>query len=190
MDNYTNVDTQSAWLLLSGGPLVMVASRSRDGIPNVMAAGWSSNFEFDSPYVALDTTHTTSANIRDTHEFVICVAGIELKDAMLYSGTVHGRDVGDKFKAGNIRGMASPRLGITIPAGCLAYLECTVLPKWRPLFAEEGLLIGHVEAAAAREGLWDEDAQSFGKGLMLAMHYVSEKTISVGGELISVGSRH
>ncbi len=186
---YRKIENDKAWRLISGGPIVMVSSVSSSGVPDVMSAAWNTAFNFDEPLVVLDTSHTTSENIRTTRHFAIAVPGADLLNPMLAAGTVHGRDVGDKFRSEHIAGFTSPHFALQIPTGCLAFIECNLRDEWYGLFAQTGILVGTAVHAAVLDELWDEEQESFVRGLRKTMHHVADKTLLTGGEEISIGHR-
>ena len=151
-----DIPVSKAYSLLTGSPTVMVTSQSPQGVDNVMANAWNTLFEMgEHPQVivVLDKCHTTFQNILFTKEFGISIPGTAMRREMLISGTVHGRDVGDKFQHLGIEKMPSTVIKAPLVKGALAHLECRLVDE--RLFENKGIAIGEIVAAHVREPYWD-----------------------------------
>ena len=132
----TPVDLAHASRLINHGPTVLVTS-AHGGRRNVMAAAWSMPVEFTPPRVAveIDKSTFTCALVRDSGVFALSIPGRALADLTFTVGSVGARDLGDgtppndKFTRYGIETFAGEVLGLPLVAGCVAWLECRVIPE-------------------------------------------------------------
>jgi flavin reductase (DIM6/NTAB) family NADH-FMN oxidoreductase RutF len=152
--------------LINHGPTVLVTSRL-NGRPNLMAAAWSMPVEFTPPRVAvvIDKATFTAEAVRATGQLALCIPGRALADITYAAGSVSGRDLFaqglDKFQHLGLVPQPSPHFGLPLVAGCVAWLECRVLPEARTEAAYD-TFFAEVIAAAADErvfaqGRWQLD---------------------------------
>ena len=172
-----------AYHIQTGGPLIMIASVSKDGVPGVMTAAWSAPVDTDQPLVVLDRGHTTSANILATGRYVICIVSDADTKSALAAGSCKGRDVGDKFEAKGIPSRKSAKLGMKVPDGCLAYIECELQESERDMFGKYGILVGKAVGVEADARYWPEGAGDFREGMKHEVRHVSGSTLIRGGDI-------
>ena len=152
------VPLDKAYRLMNHGPTVLVSSRHGDAI-NVMAAAWSMPLDFAPPKVAvvLDKSTLTRKMVEASGEFALMVPSRELAQLTLQVGSTTGREV-DKFAAFGAGYWTGEQTGAPLLDGCLAWLECRLLPE--PHIQETyDLFLGQVVAAWAdpavfRDGHW------------------------------------
>lgn len=129
-----DVDLAHASRLVNHGPTVLVTSE-HDGRRNVMAAAWSMPVEFTPPRIAvvIDKRTWTGELVAASGRFGICIPGRALADLTYTVGSESGRDLqpdaGDKFERHRIARFEGPVLGLPLVEGCVAWLECRVLPE-------------------------------------------------------------
>ncbi len=126
------VDLAHACRLINHGPTVLVGS-AYAGRRNVMAAAWSMPVEFTPPRVAVvvDKSTYTRELIMASGGFTLSIPCRNLLDATYTVGSVSGRDTAapDKFDRFGIEAFDSPVLGLPLVAGCVAWLECRLIPE-------------------------------------------------------------
>lgn len=143
--------------LINHGPTVLVTSAAGTR-RNVMAAAWSMPVEFDPPRIAIviDKRTFTHELVAASGAFGICVPGGEISELTHAVGSESGRDV-DKFSRHGIQARPSELLGVPIiEAGCLAWLECKLIPEPHTEAAYDTCFANVVAAAA--------DARAFADG--------------------------
>ena len=116
--------------LVNHGPTVLVTSAHR-GRRNVMAAAWSMPVEFTPPRLAvvIDKHTFTKELVAASGAFGLCVPSASLVDLTHAVGSVSGREA-DKFARFGVDARPGPVLGVpVIEAGCLAWLECRLIPE-------------------------------------------------------------
>lgn len=180
------VDLTKAYRLLNHGPTVLV-SAAHKGRRNVMAAAWNMPLDFKPPKVAvvIDKQTYTRALIEASGEFVLSVPPVALVHQVVAAGNLTGRDLDDKFEACGLKAAPASLVAAPLVDGCLAWLECRVLPE--PAMAERyDLFLAEVVAAWAdpdvfSEGRWhiDHDAQR-------SLHHVAGGAFFATGEAVQV----
>eukprot|EP00771_Trimastix_marina_P000882 gnl/Trimastix_PCT/1916.p2 GENE.gnl/Trimastix_PCT/1916~~gnl/Trimastix_PCT/1916.p2 ORF type:complete len:193 (+),score=52.78 gnl/Trimastix_PCT/1916:68-646(+) len=167
MANKVEIPLAGIHRTINHGPCVLVSTydhiRER---PNVMAVAWNMPCNRDPPMVALTigASQTTLESIRGTRKFCVNVPQENIKPAVLYVGSVHGRDA-DKFAADlpaekKLTPIPSKALWdekVRVPRiqECMVHLECE-LEQEVPVGAAI-IVIGRVVAASADEGLYGAD---------------------------------
>ena len=180
---YRELPVEEAYHIQTGGPLIMIASVSKDGVPDVMTAAWNAPFDTDQPLVVLDRGHTTSANILATGRYVICIVSDADTKSAPAAGSCKGRDVGHKFEAKGIPTTKSAKLGMKVPDGCLAYIECELQESERDMFGKYGILVGKAVGVEADARYWPEGAGDFREGMKHEVRHVSGSTLIRGGDI-------
>lgn len=104
-------------------------------------------------------------------------------EVSLAAGSCKGRDVGDKFEAKGIPSRKSAKLGLKVPDGCLAYIECELKESEKPMFEKYGILVGKAVGVEADEKYWPEGAGDFREGMKHEVHHVSGSVLIRGGEI-------
>jgi len=118
--------------LINHGPTVLITSR-HEHQRNVMAAAWSMPVEFTPPRLALviDKKTVTAQMIRASNTVGVCLPCAAQADLCFAVGSVSLADATlegrDKFAAFNIASQDSPRLGVPLIEGCIAWMEARVL---------------------------------------------------------------
>lgn len=179
---YLEIPCDRSYRLLTGGPLIMIASRSAEGVADVMSCAWNCPFDHDEMMPVLDTSHTTVANILATGILTICIPSVDQGRTIMAVGHLHGRDCGDKFAATSTPSITG-RNGIRVVPDCLAYLECELLNA--ELLRSMGLCHCRVVRAAVAEECWDREQEHFGAGMRRTVHHVTGSLLISGGELVS-----
>ncbi len=179
--NCLPVPLPKAYRLLNHGPTVLVSSAS-GGRRNVMAAAWSMPLDFDPPKVAvvIDKNTFTRTLVEASGEFVLNVPPRALAAQTLAAGTRSGRDT-DKFAVLGLEAQPASLVGAPLVGGCVAWLECRVLPE-TAMADRHDLFIGQVVAAWAdprvfRDGHWQFDDSS-----LCTVHY------QAGGAFLAIGA--
>lgn len=183
---YIEVDVEKSYRLMTGGPVIMIASQSKDGVADVMSCAWNCPFAYDEMMPVLDLGHTTTANILDTGKLTICIPSVEQGRTILAVGNYHGRECGDKFVKTNTP-FDTGSNGIKVPTGCLAYLECDLLNH--DLLKQTGICLCKVKRATVQEKYWDKENEHFGEGMKLIPHHVTGSLLISGGEIKSYSRR-
>jgi flavin reductase (DIM6/NTAB) family NADH-FMN oxidoreductase RutF len=157
------VDLAHACRLINHGPTVLVGS-AHAGRRNLMAAAWSMPVEFTPPRVAVvvDKSTFTRELIMASGGFTLSIPCRQLLDATYTVGSVSGRDLTspDKFDRYGLEAFTSPVLGLPLVAGCVAWLECRLIPERH---AEEAYdtCFGEVLSAQADTRVFEHGRWSF-----------------------------
>ena len=184
------VDLAKAYRLLNHGPTVLV-SAAAEGRRNLMAAAWAMPLDFAPPKVAvvLDKATYTRRLIEASGEFALQVpvrAQLDLVDAL---GNVSGTDeeaLGgrDKFDAFGLATFAGSATAAPLLEGCVAWLECRLLPE-PPIQQRYDLFLGEVIAAQADPRVFSAGRWHFdGHDDLRTLHHVAGGHFIVDGEAV------
>lgn len=149
----TPVPLPHAYRLLNHGPTVLV-SAAHGGRRNVMAAAWVMPLDFDPPKVAvvIDKNTFTRGLIDASGCFALSLPCRAFADAAYTVGSSSAKDEApgapDKFTRHALATFAGSVLGLPLLEGCVAWLECRVLPE-RHVEQAHDLFLAEVVAAQA-----------------------------------------
>ena len=110
---------------------VLLVSRGKEGLPNVMAIGWGTiGIIWRRPIfiVMVRPSRYTYKLIEETGEFTVNIATPQLKEVVQYCGTVSGRDH-NKFKEKQLTAIPSREVKTPIIKECILHFECRVVYK-------------------------------------------------------------
>lgn len=157
------VELAHASRLINHGPTVLVTS-AHAGRRNVMAAAWSMPVEFTPPRIAIviDKRTWTSELVQGSGQFALCLPGRALADLTYAVGSVSGRDSAgpDKFERYGIASFDGPVLGLPLVEGCVAWLECRLIPE-RHIEQAYDTCFGEVVSAQADARVFERGRWSF-----------------------------
>jgi flavin reductase (DIM6/NTAB) family NADH-FMN oxidoreductase RutF len=182
-----NVDLPQAYRLLNHGPVTLVTS-AHAGARNVMAAAWAMPLDFDPPKVAvvIDANAYTRRLVEASGEFALNIPCRALAEQVLRAGSASGRDV-DKFAHAGLESFAAARIGAPLVGGCVAWLECRVLP--RPDNQQRhDLFIAEVVAAQADDRVFRAGRWCFDDDQLRTLHYFGGGSFAMTGASVEVSS--
>jgi len=179
------IDSSQAYRLLNHGPTILVSS-SFNGKQNIMAAAWNMPLDFDPPKicVVIDKKTYTRELIEASGSFVInvpCVAQVDLVTKLgLYSGReLHGTD---KFAENQLQTFNAKHIAAPLLAGCVAWLECKIIPDPHNQNTYD-LFIAEVVAAYADERVFSDGHWHFeGHDSLRTIHHIA------GGAFFATGA--
>ncbi|MDP2132474.1 MAG: flavin reductase family protein [Sulfuritalea sp.] len=196
MNTRVAVPLPKAYLLLNHGPTVLVSS-AHGGRQNVMAAAWNMALDFDPPKVAvvIDKSTLTRELVEASGEFVLNVPSRQQAALTLAVGTRSGREI-DKFSAGACRpAKPNPRqaesaaaagvVGAPLIEGCLAWLECRVIPEPHIQYTYD-LFLGQVIAAWADPAAFSNGRWHFPDPQQRSIHYQAGGSFFATGDAFEV----
>lgn len=181
------VPLAKAYRLLNHGPTVLV-SAAHGGQRNIMAAAWAMPLDFEPPKVAvvLDKSTWTRQLLEASGTFVLNVPCAAQADIVQTVGSTSGleltRDQGrDKFELYGLPTFAGELIDAPLLDGCVAWLECRLLPE--PHNHERyDLFVAEVIAAQADERVFSEGRWHFtGHDPLRTLHHVA------GGHFLTIG---
>lgn len=160
-EHFKPVALNHASRLINHGPTVLVTS-AHAGRRNIMAAAWSMPVEFTPPRIAIVVDkHTLSRElIAASGVFAVCIPGAAAADLTYAVGTSSGREA-DKFTRFGIASVPGQLTGAPLVAdGCIAWLECRLIPERHTEDAYD-TCFAEVVAAAADERVFSSGHWSF-----------------------------
>ncbi|TAK80478.1 MAG: flavin reductase family protein [Aquabacterium sp.] len=183
------VDLAKSYRLINHGPTVLVSS-AHGGKRNVMAAAWSMPLDFAPPKVSvvIDKHTWTRELVEASGSFALNVPCRAFARQTLAVGQSSGREQGgDKFAAMGLETFDASEIEAPLLAGCVAWLECRVIPEPHNQQAYD-LFIGEVVAAHAdarvfAQGRWRADVPQE----LRSIHYVAGGAFFATGEGFEVG---
>lgn len=157
------VELAHASRLINHGPTVLV-STVHQGRRNLMAAAWSMPVEFTPPRIAIviDKTTYTHELVMASGRFAINLPGRALADLTYTVGSLSGRPVDgstpDKFTRFGVEAVPGPVFGLPLVAGCIAWMECRLIPEphtqqaYDTVFAE--VVSAQADERVFQQGRW------------------------------------
>ncbi|MQA55007.1 flavin reductase family protein [Pseudomonas piscis] len=181
-----SVPLDKAYRLLNHGPTVLV-SAAHEGQRNIMAAAWAMPLDFQPPKVAvvLDKTTWTRQLLEASGSFVLNVPCVEQVDITQSLGNSSGLELHqggrDKFSAYGLATFTGQALVAPLLEGCVAWLECRLLPEPHN-HQQYDLFLGEVIAAQADSRVFSEGRWHFdGHDRLRTLHHVA------GGHFLTIG---
>ncbi|MDP2869071.1 flavin reductase family protein [Methyloversatilis sp.] len=178
------VELAKAYRLLNHGPTVLVSS-AHGARRNVMAAAWCMPLDFDPPklLVVIDKSTFTRELIDASGEFAINVPTQAQRALTVAVGSDSGRDR-DKFAALDISTFTGDTVAAPLIAGCVAWLECRVVPE-NHIQSQYDLFIGEVVAARADSRVFSAGRWHFSPehDALRTLHHVAGGAFFVTGPM-------
>lgn len=155
-----HVELRYAYRLLNHGPTVLVGS-AHAGRTNVMAAAWAMPLDFDTPKVAvvIDKNTLTRELVDASGVLSLNVPCVAQRDVVMAAGGMSGKNNPDKLSLCQICHRPADSTGTPLIDGCVAQMECRVLPATAHVAGPHDLILAEVIAAWAdarvfRDGRW------------------------------------
>jgi flavin reductase (DIM6/NTAB) family NADH-FMN oxidoreductase RutF len=178
------VELKHAYRLLNHGPTVMVGS-AHGGRSNVMAAAWAMPLDFDTPKIAvvIDKSTLTRELVDASGALSINVPCWAMKDQVMAAGSMSGKDHPDKLSLCKLITKAAPQTGMPLVDGCIAQMECRVLPATAHVAGPHDLILAEVIAAWADERVFSQGRWHFEDAApeLRSLHHVA------GGHFYAIG---
>lgn len=177
---FESVELAKSYLLLNHGPVTLVTSASGDR-HNVMAAAWAMPLDFDPPKVLLviDRQTLTRELVDASGEFALNIPCRAIADRVLAAGSVSGRD-GDKFARTGLVPFAATKIAAPLVSGCVAWLECRVIPEPANQQGHD-LFVAQVLAAWADPQVFSGGRWHFPDAARTTIHYQAGGAFFVTG---------
>lgn len=181
------VDLAKAYLLMNHGPVVLISS-AYGGRQSVMTAAWTMPLDFSPAKVAVvvDSSSYTRELMETSGEFVLSIPPKVLADKVMAVGSQSGREI-DKFAAFGIATVAAEKVSAPLIAGCVAWLECRIIPETHNQQSYD-LFIAEVVAAWADERVFSDGRWHFAEEELRTIHYLSGGSFVVSGAEFEVST--
>jgi len=186
------VDLAKAYYLLNHGPTILVTS-AHAGRRNIMAAAWNVPLDFDPPklIVVIDKNTYTWELVEASGTFAINVPCVAQIDTVYQVGSSSGRDLEgtDKFTEYHLQTFPAETIDAPLLKGCVAWLECKVIPEPHNQNTYD-LFIAEVVAAHADERVFSQNEHGQyrwhfeGHDDLRTIHHVA------GGSFFAAGAMH
>lgn len=181
------VTLNNAYRLLNHGPTVLVTS-AHGAHRNIMAAAWNMPLDFDPPKVAIviDKNTYTRELMEAAGTFAINVPCHAQAEMVVRVGNCSGRELLDKspdnkLAAFDIPTFPASEISAPLVAGCVAWLECRIIPEPH-IQNTYDLFLAEVVAAQADARVFSDGRWHFeGHDELRTIHHVA------GGAFMSIG---
>lgn len=181
------VTLNNAYRLLNHGPTVLVTSAHGEHC-NIMAAAWNMPLDFDPPKVAIviDKNTYTRELMEAAGTFAINVPCRAQAELVVQVGSSSGRELlgkspDNKFEAFKLPTFAASKIEAPLLQGCVAWLECRIIPEPH-IQSTYDLFLAEVIAAQADERVFSDGHWHFeGHDELRTIHHVA------GGAFMSIG---
>lgn len=179
------VELAKSYLLLNHGPVTLVSSAA-GGRSNVMAASWAMPLDFDPPKVTvvIDARTLTRELIDASGEFALNIPSRAMAEQVLAAGSCSGRE-GDKFTRLGLARAPASRIAAPLVEGCLAWLECRVIPEASNQQRYD-LFIAEVVAAWADPAAFSKGRWHFPDDRKRTLHYQAGGACFATGDAFEV----
>ncbi|HZV62608.1 MAG TPA: flavin reductase family protein [Methylophilaceae bacterium] len=182
-----NVPLNQAYRLLNHGPTVLVSTAYGEQ-RNVMAAAWNMALDFDPPKIAvvIDKKTYTRELIEASGHFAINVPCRAQASMVVKVGSSSGHElvektVGHKFAAFDLPTFSASKIDAPLLEGCVAWLECKLIPEPH-IQTTYDLFLAEVVAAHADERVFSNGRWHFeGHDELRTIHHVA------GGAFMAIG---
>jgi flavin reductase (DIM6/NTAB) family NADH-FMN oxidoreductase RutF len=181
-----SIPLRRSYKLINHGPTTLIASAA-GGRRNVMAAAWVMALDFEPPkLVAVIAEGTLTRELVDASgEFVVSLP-TRATAAIAYAlGSVSGREV-DKFERYALETAPAALVSAPLVGGCVAWLECRVLPE-PAIQARYDLFVAEVVHAWADDEVFVDGEWRFPDDERRTIHHLSRGTFLATGERFQVG---
>ena len=189
---FTKLQLNKAYRLLNHGPTVLVTSAHGDQ-RNVMAAAWNMPLDFDPPKIAIviDKKTYTRELIESSGTFAINVPCRAQAEMVVKVGSSSGRELlgknaDNKFAAFDLPTRPATNIHAPLLEGCVAWLECKVLPEPHiqntyDLFLAE-VVAAHADERVFSNGRWHfEGPNGENYDELRTIHHIA------GGNFMAIG---
>jgi flavin reductase (DIM6/NTAB) family NADH-FMN oxidoreductase RutF len=184
---HKTVELNKAYRLLNHGPTVLV-STAHGGQRNIMAAAWNMPLDFDPPKIAvvIDKNTYTRELIEASGSFAINVPCRAQAEMVVKVGSSSGHELlgkaeDNKFAAFELPTFAASKIAAPLLEGCVAWLECKVIPEPHIRDAYD-LYLAEVVAAWADERVFSDGHWHFdGHDELRTIHHIA------GGNFFAIG---
>ena len=181
------VELNKAYRLLNHGPTVLVSSQYGER-SNLMAAAWNMPLDFNPPKIAIviDKNTYTRELIEASGSFAINVPCRAQAEMVVKVGSSSGRELlgespDNKFADFNIPTFAASKISAPLVEGCVAWLECKVIPEPHTqntydLFLAE-VISAYADSRVFSDGHWHFDKDND----LRTIHHIA------GGNFMAIG---
>ncbi len=176
-----------AYRLLNHGPTTLVTSAS-GGRRNVMAAAWVTPLDTDPPRLTavISADSYTRELIEQSGELVVNIPTVALAEQTFRAGRVTGRGI-DKLQTLGFETAPASKVGAPLVEGCVAWLECCLLPE--PTLRERfDLLLAEIVAAWADDAVFRGEWSFAGHPELRTLHHIGRGAFLADGERVEVGA--
>lgn len=179
------VDPARTYLLFNHGPVTLVSS-AHGGRVNIMAASWAMPLDFDPPkaVVIIDRNTLTRELVDASGEFGLMIPSRALAAETVGVGSQSGRDI-DKFAQFGLNTFAASKISAPLIEGCVAWMECKVLPE-RAVEQRYDLFVAEIVAAWADDRAFVNNRWRFDDPDLRTIHHVAGGSFFETGESLAV----
>lgn len=175
----TPIELKYSHRLINHGPTTLVTAAA-GGATNVMAVAWVMPLDFDPPRIVAVLSESYTRELIDASgELAINVPPRSMLEATYSVGTTSGRGR-DKLALHGLGTSPAGVIGAPLVDGCVAWLECRVIPEPR---MREGydLYVADVVAAWVDDSVFQDGCYQFRGDETRTIHHMARGTFFVTG---------
>lgn len=193
------VTLNNAYRLLNHGPTVLVTSAHGEHC-NIMAAAWNMPLDFDPPKVAIviDKITYTRELMEAAGTFAINVPCRAQAEMVVRVGNCSGRELlgkspDNKLAAFDIPTFPASEISAPLVAGCVAWLECRIIPEPH-IQNTYDLFLAEIVAAQADERVFSQNKDGQfrwhfeGHDELRTIHHVAAGAFMSIGDAFKIGA--
>ena len=149
VDKMKQIKGREIAVLLNPRPAVLVTCCDRAGSANVLSVAWQTPLSHDPPMLGVSITSRRFSHhmIVETGEFAINVVEHGMREAVVYCGTVSGRDE-DKLSKAGLKLLPAHSIRPPLIEAALAHLECQLVEQIET--GDHTFFVGRVVYAEAK----------------------------------------
>ncbi|KFE70101.1 flavin reductase family protein [Hyalangium minutum] len=173
---------------LNPGPTTLITSAA-GGRTNVMTAAWVMAVDFTPPKLAAVIAEGTLTRelVDASGEFVVALPTLAMIDTVYAVGHCSGRDV-DKFATYGLQTASGSIVRAPLVEGCVAWLECRVLPEPGPQQRYD-LFVAEIVAAWVDDEVYVEGEWRFTRDEHRMVHHTARGVFFATGQRVEAGRR-
>ncbi len=179
------VELKRSFVLINHGPTVLVSAHHA-GRNNVMAAAWNMPLDFMPPKIAvvIDKSTLTRELVEASGELVLSVPTVQQVALTNAVGNHSGHDI-DKSSVAQFSFGAAAKVSAPLVEGCVAWLECKVLPE-PEISKKYDLFLAEIVAAWADKRAWVNNRWVFEtQPNMRTIHHMAGGHYLTAGEVVN-----
>jgi flavin reductase (DIM6/NTAB) family NADH-FMN oxidoreductase RutF len=177
------VELRRSFRLINHGPTTLITSAA-GGRANVMAAAWVMALDFNPPKLAAviaEGTYTREL-VEASGEFTVSLPTVAMLDTTYAVGNCSGREL-DKFAAHGLSTAPGSVVAAPLVEGCVAWLECRVVPEPGPQQRYD-LFVAEIVAAWADDEVYVNGEWRFTRDEQRTVHHVARGVFLTTGERV------
>lgn len=120
-------ETIKSKIVVAPLPVFIIGTYDAEGNPDAMNAAWGTQIGYEELTLLLDSSHKTTANIRENGEFTVAIGTVDTLALCDYFGIVSANKVPDKLARSGAISIKSERINAPIIEQFPLTMECEAI---------------------------------------------------------------